>query len=484
MNLKKRLLIALLCAGFLVSCVSCDHGGEATDSTPSTTASLESSHPDEEGETLAFARYEDLLKTYTELRRTNGEADFRDAHPILDEREEAILQSLLPLCDRTVGYCMLDVDKDGEQELLLLDPERYLHALYTLKDGVPVFVKSFCESDSGVYNGKLYDHVTVREGNLLHHTVYVGRLVRGKYVEEERYGYTYHADIWESDGFFLFQNGKEVQTDEQTVRTKMSFPSFPTYSGSAGVSYTPILEGQAEVLQEDPFYRITETDDGAYELMIFDGEGNPVHTERFEKKVYCYASQNILHFGDTYSNAFEFYYDTISGRLSPKFRNVMDSSRELVAYAIWEEDSCRLAVSHMFDPNLFYREYACNQISGADFAPDLKSIEIEYYDDSGYWRLAKRVFCFETLPILRTTTICYVRTGAGLHNDTYMISSGNPALLRPANGDTVRLLQTVKGGTYTSADGTERDDWHQIVYRGRICYVSADSFVVEQYVVE
>jgi hypothetical protein len=59
----------------------------------------------------------------------------------------------------------------------------------------------------------------------------------------------------------------------------------------------------------------------------------------------------------------------------------------------------------------------------------------------------------------------------------YFLNSGNPALLRPENGDVVRLLERVRGGEYPSDDGT-RNDWYKIAYHGQVCYVTADSFEV------
>ena len=142
-----------------------------------------------------------------------------------------------------------------------------------------------------------------------------------------------------------------------------------------------------------------------------------------------------------------------------------------------------MVVENVFDKTALQQKFECpQQVSSAHFALDGKSIEISF---GSSLKPSKRVFCFETLPILKVTTICYVRTLTSVQEqDFYYISSGNPALLRPANEDTVRLLETIEGGTYKDADGNERNDWHKILYNGKICFVTADSFEVLTYEVK
>ena len=118
------------------------------------------------------------------------------------------------------------------------------------------------------------------------------------------------------------------------------------------------------------------------------------------------------------------------------------------------------------------------------FSEDGKSVTLQYRL-SGFSNQITRVLCFETLPILETKKICYIRVGPGLHYEALHVSSGTRAVLRADTNDTIRLLSTtpITGGEYES-DGGVRNDWYMIDYKGKTCYVSADSFEVSTFVVE
>ena len=276
------------------------------------------------------------------------------------------------------------------------------------------------------------------------------------------------------------------QSVETTIETSSEKPiERPTETPTE----TPIEKpedpaGGTTVENEGANYRITKIND-IYKLEIFDQGGKLVHEEESASKIYCWTEDDdILQFkGFSASPDNCLFYSVSQNKLSQLFHDVRVVKKDLVAYLVMEEKSSRLVVENIFDKESFCMDFDCpKDVFEAYFAPDGKSIEISF---GSSLKPSKRVFCFETLPILKVTTICYVRTLTSVQEqDFYYISSGNPALLRPANGDTVRLLETIEGGTYKDADGNERNDWHKILYRGKVCYVTADSFEVLTYEVK
>ena len=510
--MKKRILAALLCGVILASTVACDTkdanadqraassvedttelSTEAPTETPTDTPTETPTEPSTEKPTEppkdpgssdaneAFVDYWDLLDTLALLQQENGVEKFRTEHPDLDEREEKILASLCEVDKRALGYCFLDVDEDGNKELLLPDPNLFLRAVYTVYQDKPVFLKAFDTKNSGVFYKTLYNYTQKVEGDLIHNTYTAGKIQNSAYVETCVLGYTYHSDTRQETDHYWVENGEKRSEDASVVNERISlkYPSFPFYNEWAGVTYTSLFEEGAEEIVKERRYRLTSAE-GIHKLEVFDRNGNCVYTKESGTEIYCYEQEDILriHIADSY-----LFYSLSKDCFSRTLYNVEDNRRELVAYTVEDDNSTSLIVENMFDPSVFHREYECPQnIGSVCFAPDGKSIEISF---GSYSKPSKRVFCFETLPILRVTTICYVRMSASVHEDDfYYVSSGNPALLRPANEDTVRLLESLEGGTYKDADGNERKDWYRIVYGGRICFVTADSFEVLTYEVK
>lgn len=149
--------------------------------------------------TSVFGDYQDLLGALVLLQQENGLEKFRAEHPKLDEREEKLLTSLCEVDARAMGYCMKDVTSDGVDELLLLNSNFSIRALYTMHEGMPVFIKSFDNDGSVFFDSlrdyvKIYNYLQVNEGTLSKRVYSLGTIKDGKYVEVATVGYTYHTD--------------------------------------------------------------------------------------------------------------------------------------------------------------------------------------------------------------------------------------------------------------------------------------------------
>ena len=495
--MKKRILATLLCGVILASAVSCNTKDTKVDQESTVEQPTEQLTENPEEKASVFGDYQDILGTLVLLQQENGVEKFRAEHPGLDAREEAILLSLCNVDVRALGYCVKDVTSDGVDELLLLNSNFSIRALYTMHEGMPVFIRLFDNDGSVFFDSlrdyvKIYNYLQVNEGTLSKRVYSLGTIKDGKYVETAAVGYTYHTDTREDSDFFWTENGELRSADAFTVYEELErFENGASFSSNpAKLTYTAILEDDTHAVGKNQHYKITKAN-GAFKIEVFDKNGVCVYSDEHADAIYCYAEADILRIvysaPSGYSGKLNKYrfYNISTNRLSEIFENVTAFRGELVAYTGEEGNTTRLVVENVFDKTALQQKFECpQQVSSAHFALDGRSIEITFSGASG--KPGKRVFCFETLPILRVTTICYVRYSTSVqgNGNVYYINSGNPALLRPANGDTVRLLETLEGGTYKDADGNQRNDWHKILYNGKVCFVTADSFEVLTYEVK
>ena len=318
--------------------------------------------------------------------------------------------------------------------------------------------------------------------------------VNGKQVQKSEYETSYqqflkdHRKI-EATQIQMIQWTDLKSKDRETLVAEMADALIASSQGFIDYTKKPtekpsVPSDGSFVEDEGRYHRIIKKADGVYKLEIFDQDGKLVHEKESASGISCWTEDgDLLQFrGFSASPDNYLFYSVSQNKLSKTFHDVRAVEKNLVAYLVTEDKSSRLAVENIFDKEALCMDFECpKDVFEAYFAPDGKSVEVSFGSST---KPSKRVFCFENLPILKVTTICYVRLSASVQEDVYHVSSGHPALLRPANGDTVRLLETLEGGTYKDADGNERKDWHRILYRGKEMYVTADSFEVLTYEVK
>lgn len=151
----KRALVLLLSFALLLAASGCASNGGAPAASsagpvpePSTSAAASTQQPPQNsGKTpeSAPSAYDKLLETYRLAlsEQWDGETLLKNDLSLL----------LLGKSADTVGYCLLDVDGDGSDELLVgactgeAYPDQMIFDLYTLDDGVPFHVFSGQERD-------------------------------------------------------------------------------------------------------------------------------------------------------------------------------------------------------------------------------------------------------------------------------------------------------------------------------------------------
>jgi len=473
----KKIVITLLALITLLACISCDKSNdtpEQTDDTP----------PYQE----MFLSYDDIIDTLLDMSK-NGCLDlYENRSALFSERESKIYSELRNLADTTYGsvcYTIRDVNKDGTDELIFTSADPYhMLNLLTLKDNKPVMLDFFWSGTNNHVgsideNGVVYKEA-YGKGDNYHY--YIKEIIAGELVGLE-FG-VLDRDIDDAEvEYYKDENGTYTVIPESEfyeIREQYDHVFSKRYASN----YILGLGPYTKLIEASPDYKIIdygEDDNGNQKIIceFYDENGNLVNEKVLNEHIYVLKNGSSLAIGSAYDSIDFFFYDPQSNTFSEYFEHTCDYSEDKVAYI---KDN-KLIIQNIFDSTVFYEEYP--EISSyirAHFSPDGKSFEINYKIE-GEPKPATKAICFEDLPIIVTEKLCYVRSSPSIYDDNVIyLSSSNPAYMRPATKDTARLVkaEAIEGGEYPSDNGT-RNDWYEIIYHGRICYVTADSFFVSTY---
>ena len=426
-----------------------------------------------------FPDYEGILKIIALLAKNSGVSEFENNYAPLDERETAIYNEIRERINDNLGYSIVDINDDGTDELVLLRGNAYTpSSVFTIKDDKPVFLTDIYsgENSKGAIDkrGVIYKFVYNKENDYYYE---VKKIVDGELV-----GLTYGCRDTGKIEYFVVRNGinsdvtkeylSELENEYADIFNKLELTTQNSHIGP----YNHIIDcGPHYKLIEDPLSYKSHT----YE--IYNKENELVLSKQVNESTYIHEHDDVLDIvvmGSSYGFDVHTYYSLTRDAFSEEFTHIRSLSGDKVAY--FEND--RLIVRNVFDKNEFYREYPeYSSASYVSFAPDGKSLELRF-NVEGFSKPATKVICFETLPILKTLKTRGVY--GNLKFDLYFLSSGNPAHVRAATEDTLRLMQTetVIGDCYQTESGT-RNDWYMVIYNGRVCYVEAAYFEVSSYIV-
>ena len=489
----KRIFSLLLSVVMVVSMGACnDASKDASKTDVAQTTQEIQQNPDEV--TPRFSNYQDILNAISLLHSAQKEGALNDTVDAdQDERESAIYNSLSHFICGGSGYCIKDINHDGIDELIMLTEAWELKGLFTLKDGLPVLIE-ICANGGIGKDGKIRLEY-IEETSEGKKTVYrLKTFTEGVLITEVEFEETDFYDDAKEDEYYQIINGERVKKgyyDLINLRIEYSFRDYRILTDSAEIECTRLLD--IPVLRNRGNYFSLSTLNNptgsyTYFLEVYDKDGNTVLSYE-DSSIYVYEIQ--VNDQETlvsiyYGHEKNYFYNVLENRFSEPFygENVLAVSGRLIAYVSEEENEKCIVVQDIFDTGRFYQSYDHEAVKhdtpSAWFSQDGKSITLKY-------RLADakndttKVLCFEKLPILKTKQICYVRCEASTLSDFMMASSGVRSVLRADTNDTIRLLSdgAIIGGEYTSNDGTVRNDWYCIDYKGYICYVTADSFEVE-----
>ena len=478
----------------LTTCVSCVPIGNRSDNTHTdseSTTTSQNNTPVEEAS--AFLNYDDILNTITLLYNVNGESTFRAEHPDLNARESFIFDHLSDFICGGIGYCVKDINGDGIEELIMLTENWRLRGLFTMQNGVPVLLEQ-CDHGGIGRDGKIRVEM-IEETNEGTRTIYrLKSLENGALVTEVEFGETLSHDETRSSECYQVINGERVKKtayDIVELRTTYSFRDYFNLTPDVGITCTRLLDIPTP-MENGEYFAISSLknadDSRTYFYEIYDKDNNTVLSGETDR-VYIYEIKTE---NDTVVSisvgSDRIYYSVEQSRFSERFQeSIWDTDGKLIVYFRGESDQKRLVVQNIFDKSLFYKEYDHEICNGSAhfvrFSQDGKSLTLKYRLPQNS-NSTTNVLCLETLPILRTKKICYIRYESSISSDFVYASSGVRAVLRADTNDTIRLLREtpIIGGEYESEDGI-RNDWYFIDYLGRSFYVTADSFEVDTFIV-
>ena len=494
------LLASALLTTSLAACQKAPHSNnEDPDHTTaeSTTLQEQNTNLPTQNQTF-FLNYQEILDAIFLLATDGGAEQFIAAHPIMSDRETEIFSHLPDFVRPALGYCIKDINADGVEELVLLSENWQLYGLFTLHNGYPILVEQ-CDDGGIDKDGKVHTIETKQLSNGVHTTYSVKGLANGEMITEMECGIIDYNDVLERDDIYQMIDNKKEEMDQYDLEWLLidhRFHQLRLITEDAGIVCTRLLDIPAPY-DSGKFFNVTSLRDRdneykrIYFYEIYDVNGNVVLSGESDS---FYLYEETTPSEDLVLTICEgdnlFYYNVKKNLFSEKFKRSGNktSNGEKIAYFEGEGDERRLIVRDIFDTSVFYREYeheSCeNGYVDLYFSKDGKSITLQYHM-SGNANKTTGVICFETLPILKTQKICYVRFGPSLSDDPVYVSSGVRSVLRADTNDTIRLMSTtpVTGGEYES-DGEIRNDWYMIAYKGYTCYVTADSFEVSTYIVE
>jgi len=495
--MKKRIPLVMLSAALALNICACEYVPQndvREESTQGITDAADPSPNPSPGQTEPlFSDYQDILSMISLLhaQKEEGELD-PDAYSALDERDAAIYQSLPHFICGGSGYCIKDVNNDGIEELIMLTEMWKLRGLFTMQNGLPILLEQ-CDNGGIGKDGKIRAE-EIEETAESKKTVYRLKSVSGNTLTTElELEATEFFDSAKQNKYALIVDGTRTEmqsADFSILKVDHDFRDYHNLTPSAGITCTRLLD-IPEQIEKGKYFSLSrlkqsETKD-TYFLEIYDKDGNTVLSCRdeflsvYEITVSDRETLVSIHYGNNTNT----YYSVLENRFSETFHpdtfSVWSISGRLIIGRSGVGDAKRLVIRDIFDPEKFYRSYDHEVLHAsrlfAQFSQDNQSISLKYYKENAQYATT-RVLCLEELPILKTQKICYIRYESNISSECVMASSGVRAVLRADTNDTVRLLSegAIEGGEYTSDDGTVRNDWYCIDYRGSICYVTADSF--------
>ena len=129
--------------------------------------------------------YEKIISKYAELVEQkkagtlSDSVDTEEFHELVETLEFSALLAIVKECEdvSTLGYSKKDLNGDGVKELIIMESEYVLHALYTVKGGEAILLDEFDGRAAIDMFGTVY-HSEMIGGNV--HRIYCKNIVDGE----------------------------------------------------------------------------------------------------------------------------------------------------------------------------------------------------------------------------------------------------------------------------------------------------------------
>ena len=211
--MKKRLLAVILSALMVVNISSCNFGfGSKIENSDITESNFE-----ETERVIVEKEYEAILKLYKELITDNS----MDIDTLNQKQEQPFFSELYSLSvnidSKKAGYALKDLNGDKIDELILLDDDGVLYAVFTLKSGEAILVDWFSKNNNrgGIDADGLICKESFSKGESWGFKVF--KILKNGELDVLEFG-VYNPDpgIVASKAF-LYRNGNEESVDDKII---------------------------------------------------------------------------------------------------------------------------------------------------------------------------------------------------------------------------------------------------------------------------
>lgn len=229
----KKTLCILLCLTLIFSLSACVDNGSSNDSVPDSNSTTSNQKPT----TLSALPYEydTIINHIINAYPWNDD----DMNMVLENPEFSYMYRLNSELSE-VGFALIDLDGNGQEELIISDPSKFVYDLYTISNGKAVHlfdsgerhcyvlrengIVEYCWSGSAVANG--HDFYKLNDGEL----VFIERITLD----------AYHAldaglinDLWEAnEDNCYFRSNSEDEKDYKAVSSDEAIKAIENYQNA------------------------------------------------------------------------------------------------------------------------------------------------------------------------------------------------------------------------------------------------------------
>lgn len=297
-----------------------------------------------------------------------------------------------------IGFALIDLDNNGQQELLISDPKQdYVYDLFTLSNGQAVHL--FASGERSRYyvreNG-FVEHQWSGGAGLTGHDFY--KLENGilSFVERITLDVQHAVDLGiiadisqanEVDTYF--RSNSTQHEDYQAISSDEADSTLKAYQAAntcVTMEYTLLSSCKNHSAESsDSHVLITQHTDLTYSYEITDYSGRTIaHVDDLiQEPRRQYVSTDVvgicLQAGTGLSTNYAVYYDLKNGVISETFQYVLAAKNDFVVYADCRNGEHFIIAQNIFDKDRYYTEHQLENVSpvAADCAID------GYFDAQG-----------------------------------------------------------------------------------------------------
>lgn len=264
----KKIIILLLALALSCSAVSCGTNNKDKD-LGQTTSQTEKSNT----VTVKRSPYQNIIQKYSDLLRKKENNEPLPEQDLYQNEIDSALYEIARDCSdpSTMGYATKDINKDGFEELVLLNRSCKVYAIFTLKDGAPTLLaRTDILACSISPDGKIYIEKFFTNENKSHRFIQIKEIVDGALAGIE-YGFNV-IDETQTEHYKIENGERTVITEEEFNLfhnlTNNIISSSPYFTKSTGFRFVPALSSDVPKAAPKPDFTSYDGILSAYETIV------------------------------------------------------------------------------------------------------------------------------------------------------------------------------------------------------------------------